>query len=150
MDNPPFFHGHQINTVEGAVAFYATNRLLRNGDFLPEIVPLNGAQVVNVARFMRMMGAGFNAESANTLLDKANQLNRRRDRVTNARLALAEIENVIELLDPVDLHISDAVPLLEFARVNLTFARITGSRFFIPRARGLIHNAQQAMLIWNI
>jgi hypothetical protein len=53
--NACHFHGHQINTVEDAVAFYATNRYLRNGGFLPAIVPLNGVQVINVARFMRVM-----------------------------------------------------------------------------------------------
>ncbi len=147
VDNPPFFHGHQINTVEGAVAFYATNRLLRNGEFLPAIVPLNGAQVANVARFMRVMGADFNAESAITLLDKANDLRRRGDRITNVRLALAEVDDAIELLDPVDIHIDDAVPLLEFARANLQIASFSGSRFWINRAAAYLSGAQDAMIV---
>jgi len=146
LDNPPFFHGHQINTVEGAVAFYATNRHMRNGEFLPAIVPLNGSQVINVARFIRVMGADFNAESAVTLAEKALRLSSRRDRKINAKLALAETIDAIELLDPADLHITDAVPLFKKARARLVFASKTGSRGQLRRAIDTLEDAQEAML----
>ena len=145
MDNPPFFHGHQINTIEGSVAFYAANRHLRNGENLGPIVPLNAAQIVNVARFMRVMGADFNAESAKTLLRKALGLRDARDRETNIKLALAEIEDAIELLDPVDLHFDDAVPLLKEAQRLLIRGRRASSRV-LSRATDTLIEAQQVMV----
>jgi len=146
VDNPPFFHGHQINTIEGAVAFYATNRHLRNGDFLPAIVPLNGSQVANVARFLRVMGADFNAASAITLSRKALGLNNAGDRKTNAKLALAEVDDAIELLDPVDLHITDAVPLFREARDLLVTASRKASRNALNAAVDKLVAAQSSMV----
>jgi len=145
-DNPPFFHGHQINTIEGAVAFYATNRHLRNGEFLPAIVPLNGSQVANVARFIRVMGADFNAASAITLAEKALGLKKNRNRKTNAKLALAEVVDAIELLDPVDLHISDAVPLFNEARELLEKAARSGNKSKLSKAIKALQDAQAAMV----
>lgn len=148
MDNPPFFHGHQINTVEGSVAFYATNRYLRNGDFLSAIVPLNGAQVINVARFMRVMGADFNAESAITLLEKARRFrsDRKAYKRTNIRLALAEIEDAVELLEAVELHFDDAVPLFEDARKILATASRSTNNRDLDRAIMRLEDAQDAMI----
>lgn len=146
MDNAPFFHGHQINTVEGSVAFYATNRHLRDGTFLPAIVPLNGAQVINVARFMRVMGADFNAASAITLSNKALGLKRPVDRRTNASLALADVDDAIELLDPVDLHITDAVPLFREALDLLERASRNGNRNTLNAAVVTLTAAQNAMV----
>jgi len=145
-DNPPFFHGHQINTIEGAVAFYATNRHLRNGEFLPAIVPLNGSQVVNVARFVRVMGADFNAEEAIKLARKALKLRKNKNRKINAALALAEVEDAIELLDPVDLHISDAVPLLKKARKLLD----KSNRRNLAKAIHALKKAQSAMVTRDV
>lgn len=145
-DNPPFFHGHQINTIEGAVAFYATNRHLRNGEFLPAIVPLNGSQVVNVARFVRVMGADFNAAEAIKLAKKALKLRKEKNRKINAELALAEVDDAIELLDPVDLHISDAVPLLKEARELLDEALDDGKRRDLSKAIRALKKAQKAMV----
>ena len=148
MDNPPFFHGHQINTVEGSVAFYATNRHLRNGDFLPAIVPLNGAQVINVARFMRVMGADFNAESAITLLEKALQFpaNQKAHKRTNMKLALAEIEDAVELLEAVQLHFSDAVPLFEEASIIIEKALPSANNDKLEMAINSLEAAQAAMI----
>ncbi|MFW2371517.1 MAG: hypothetical protein ACN4GM_00195 [Gammaproteobacteria bacterium] len=150
MDNPPFFHGHQINTVEGSVAFYASNRHLRDGTFLPAIVPLNGAQIINVARFMRVMGADFNAASAITLSRKALDLSSPADRKTNASLALAEVDDAIELLDPVDLHITDAVPLFREARNYLDAASRNGNRNRLRDAVATLEVAQNAMVVRNL
>lgn len=145
-DNPPFFHGHQINTIEGAVAFYASVRSLRNGETLPAIVPLNGSQVANVARFIRVMGADFNITSAIQLLEKAKSLRKRKARSVNIRLAFAETIDAIELLDPVDLHIEDAVPLLKRAKAVLRKGSKSGNSNRIARATHLLNKAQRAMV----
>ncbi len=146
MDNPPFFHGHQINTVEGSVAFYATNRHLRDGTFLPAIVPLNGAQVINVARFMRVMGADFNAESAKTLLEKAVLLNANSRKRTNIHLALAEIEDAVELLEAVQLHFDDAVPLFEETTIILESALASLNVDALELAIAKLTEAQNLMI----
>ncbi|MCK4744137.1 MAG: hypothetical protein KAT25_09975 [Sulfuriflexus sp.] len=148
-DNAPFFHGHQVNTIEGAVAFYATNRHLRNGEFLPAIVPLNGSQVANVARFIRVMGADFNASSAITLAEKALGLRKRKNRRINAKLALAEVDDAIELLDTVDLHITDAVPLFKKARKLFKRAAKSGGRGHFSKAVVALQDAQSAMVTRN-
>lgn len=146
-DNPPFFHAHQIDTIEGAVAFYATNRHFRNGDFAGAIVPMNGAQVANVGRFIRVMGADFNISSAITLLDKALGLNRRSDRRVNIRLAIAEVEDAIQLLEAVSgLHNEDAQPLLHSGLLRLKFAVFSGSSFRINSAINRLEQAQNAMV----
>ncbi|NOZ54123.1 MAG: hypothetical protein GXP08_13495 [Gammaproteobacteria bacterium] len=145
-DNAPFFHGHQINTIEGAVAFYATNRHLRNGDFLGAIVPLNGSQVDNVARFIRVMGADFNVTSAIQLLKKAKNLHKRRDRRINAKLAQAETIDAIELLNPVDLHIQDAVPLLRKASKILKRISRNGNRHLLQQGINVLKDVQAAMV----
>jgi hypothetical protein len=145
LDNPPFFHGHQINTIEGSVASYAANRHLRNGENLGPIVPLNGAQTVNVARFIRVMGADFNAQSARTLLHNALGLRRAKDRRINIKLARAEVEDAIELLNPADLHFDDAVPLLEEAKRLLRHRR-RNSPSVIRRVSVTLLQAQESMV----
>ncbi|MCG8465687.1 MAG: hypothetical protein MI750_12685 [Xanthomonadales bacterium] len=148
MDNPPFFHGHQIDTIEGAVAFYAANRHMRNGDFLPAIVPLNAPQIINVARFMRVMGSDFNATSAITLLDKAQGFSRFHisARRTNVRLAAFEVEDAIQLLQPVHLHITDAQPKLEQA-LRILRSPVGFTTRNINRARALLQEAQNDMVV---
>jgi hypothetical protein len=147
IDTPPFFHAHQIDTVEGAVAFYATNRHLRNGDFLGAIVPLNGSQVTNVARFLRVMGADFNAESAITLLNKATMFKSWdvKARRINVSLALHEVEDAIGLLEPVSLHLGDALPLFKKARKVLSHQGLHNpSKLW--ELIGLLEDAQDAMI----
>jgi hypothetical protein len=145
MDNPPFFHGHQINTIEGSVAFYATQRHLRNGEILPAIIPLNGSQVANIARFMRVMGADYNIESAITLLNKAVELNYE-DRDINVKLAIAEIDDAIGLMAPVNLHISDALPMLRRAKNELSNTRRSRRGSNIVGALAALQSAQDSML----
>lgn len=130
MDNPPFFHGHQINTIEGMVAFYATNRHFRNGDFAGAIVPLNAPQVVNVARFLRVMGADFNLGQAVDLLIKAAALSsdQGQARSYNAYLAEQEIEDAIRLLDVADIHFQDVVPSLEKVAALLAAQPVASGR----------------------
>ncbi|HXZ25242.1 MAG TPA: hypothetical protein VEI24_03390 [Nitrospiria bacterium] len=114
-DTGPFFHANQIDTVEGVVAFYASQRHLRDGTVLAPIVGLNGSQVVNVAAFMRVLNADENARSAIALIDQAGQLDRLRDKLTDLQLARDEVEDAIEVLEAGHLHFSDAVPLFKQA-----------------------------------
>ena len=150
MDNPPFFHAHQVNTIEGSVAFYATNRHFRNGEFAGAIVPLNAAQVSNVARFMRVMGADFNAAQAKTLLAKAAEFSShaRYERRINVRLAVADIRDALELLRGAEIHLVDAQPMFRDALLVLEHGRrVTTRRHKILTAIAVLDAAQEAMII---
>lgn len=107
-DTGPFFHANQIETVEAMVAFYSSQRHLRNGEVLGPIVPLNGSQVANVGAFLRVINADENARSAIDLIDKALLL-RGISRKVNLRLAASEIEDAVEVLEFGRLHFDDAV-----------------------------------------
>ncbi|RKZ64062.1 MAG: hypothetical protein DRQ44_09540 [Gammaproteobacteria bacterium] len=114
-DTGPFFHANQIDTVEGMIAFYTSQRHLRNGEVLSPIVGLNGSQLVNIAAFLRVLNADENIRSAIQLLDYAIQLDQYRDKKANARLAKAQIKDAIGVLQAANLHKSDAVPALKQA-----------------------------------
>lgn len=139
-DSGPFFHANQIDTVEGVVAFYTSQRHLRDGTVLAPIVGLNGSQVVNVAAFMRVLNADENARSAIALIDQAGQLNRRRDKLTDLHLARSEIEDAIEVLEGGHLHFSDAVPLFKQAGL-LALAPLT-----MPLAKEKLEQARAIMI----
>jgi len=115
-DTGPFFHANQIDTVEGLVSFYASQRQLRNGEVLPPIVGLNGSQVANVAAFLRVLNADENLRSAGELIGHTLHLAQRRARRIDLKLARAEMTDAIEVLDGGNLHFSDVVPQLKRAR----------------------------------
>ncbi len=153
-DTGPFFHSNSIETVEGAVAFYTSQRVLRDGTVLPAITGLNGAQVANVGAFMRVINADENARSAIELITKsfsfavtsANAAKRK----INLRIARAEAEDAIEVLNEGRLHFADAVPKFKGARDDLSRAINTTSfntrNFFMSRARSRLEDARELMI----
>ena len=148
-DTGPFFHSNTINTVEAMVAFYSSQRHLRDGEILGAIVPLNGAQVTNVGAFLRVLNADENARSAIVLTEKAMELRRRSDRNVNLRLALAEIEDAMEVLDGGSLHYEDAFPLFEEAnnKIERAIRARRGSRRLMQDAIVKLEQARDAMII---
>lgn len=139
-DTGPFFHGNQIDTVEGLVSFYATQRHLRNGEVLPPVVGLNGSQVANVAAFLRVLNADENLRSAIELIDQAEQLSRKRDRKTDLSLARGEISDAITVLEGGNLHFREVVPALKLAR------RLAFDRFGLARSREMLARCRTLMI----
>jgi cytochrome c peroxidase len=139
-DTGPFFHNNAIATVEGMVAFYATQRHLKNGEVLPPIVGLNGAQVVNVAAFVRVLNADENARSAIELINNAKQLVNKKDKAVNLSLARSEIHDAIKVLKGADLHFIDAVPLFRSALLQVNVRRL-------DKAINSLQQARDAMII---
>lgn len=137
-DTGPFFHSNQIDTVEAMVAFYASQRVLRNGDVLPPIVGINGSQVANIAAFLRVLNADENARSAIDLLVRAKDLNYRRDQRINIRLAVAEIEDALQVLEGGNLHFQDAVPMFEASRKSIRHNRLSAAIRKLKQARQLM------------
>ena len=147
-DTGPFFHSNTINTVEAMVAFYSSQRHLRNGELLPAIVPLNGAQITNVGAFLRVINADENARSAIVLTEKAKAFRRRQARNVNLRLALAEIEDALEVLDGGSLHFDDAIPLLKQADIKIRQAiKARSSIRMMQQAIGRLEQVRDAMII---
>lgn len=139
-DSGPFFHANQIETVEGMVAFYASKRHLRNGQVLPPIVELNGSQVANVGAFLRVLNADENVRSAISLIKQAERVYTRKDRKTNLKIAVSEIDDAIEDLKGGRLHFSDAVPALKKAR------RLAAYPFTMSRARRLLRRIRPMLI----
>lgn len=137
-DTGPFFHSNQIDTVEGLISFYTSQRHLRNGEVLGPIVGLNGSQVANVGAFMRVVNADDNLRIAIELISEARQLYRWRDRRTNLRLARAEIRDALEVLEGGHLHFDDAVPLIRRALKKSRYYRPGRAIHYLKLARSLM------------
>ena len=71
---------------------------------------------------------------------------RRGARRVNIKLAIAEIEDAIELLEAVELHFDDAVPRLEKARDVLEKALPFANNGRLRRAVAELKQAQQLMV----
>ena len=140
-DTAPFFHANQVDTVEAMVSFYATQRHLRNGEVLPPIVGLNGSQVANVAAFLRVLNADENARSAIVLLQQAKDCDNAGCRRENKRLARAEINDALMVLQAASLHYDDVVPLLQKALRQLK------RRHGIARAKTGLEQARALMIV---
>ena len=123
-DTGPFFHSNQVDTVEGMISFYTSQRHLRNGEVLAPIVGLNGSQVANVGAFLRVLNADENARSAMDLVEKAQHLSNRRDRRVNLQLAQSEIDDALEVLAAGNLHYDDAVPLFRKASRYIRYRKL--------------------------
>ena len=129
----------------------AADRHFRNGEFAGAIVPLNAAQVSNVARFMRVMGADFNGQQAITLLEKAAEFpnSAKAERRINVRLAIADIRDAIQRLRPAQLHISDARPMFKDAIdvLKKNNGGVTANIDRIEDALAIVQDARDAMVI---
>jgi hypothetical protein len=152
-DTGPFFHGNQIETVEAMVAFYSSQRHLRDGEVLPAIVPLNGAQVANISALLRVLNADENARSAIVLLEKALKLRKVAAQRVNLKLAITEIEDALEVLEGGRLHYDDAVPLFKYA--NSAIRKALAKRNYrsrvpqIVKARNRLVAVRNTMIIRN-
>ncbi len=134
-DTGPFFHSNQINTVEAMIAFYSSQRTLRNAEVLPPIVGLNGAQVANVGAFIRVLNADENARSAIDLISNAKRLDKGKNKNVNLKLARSEIKDAIAVLKSGNLHFVDAAPLFKSAlkqvkkhRLNKAIQKLQAAR----------------------
>ncbi|MDH3712921.1 MAG: hypothetical protein OET44_03625 [Gammaproteobacteria bacterium] len=121
-DTAPFFHNNSVATVEGAVAFYngdafnnsPAGQLVAGATGGP--INLDATQVEAVAAFLRVINALENIRAATELLEAIRDNRRLVGRLANEQpiVAIAEIEDAVEVLDAVALH-RDAVAALREA-----------------------------------
>ena len=138
-DTGAFFHSNQIETIEGMVAFYATNRNFRDGTTLGAIVPLNGAQLANVAAFVRILNADENGRQAIELTEFASDLEGKKKKL-NIRLARSEVRDALRVLKEGRLHFADAVPLYKAALKHLKAGGLYDAIEAIEEAREAMIN----------
>ena len=104
------------------IAFYTSNRNFRDPIMNPPaavLVPLNSSQLSNVAAFIRVLNADENSRQAIELIEYSEMLSREKDKETNVKLAISEIEDALMVLNESRLHSTDAVPLYKGALKKL-------------------------------
>jgi cytochrome c peroxidase len=113
VDTPPFFHNNAFNTIEEAVEFY-NSALFNNGRGANEI-QMTDLQITQIATLLRVSNALENIRSAiqfeNTALSAKNFGRAKK----SLRVALAEIEDAIQVLDEKELHPDAVVDLMKAA-----------------------------------
>jgi hypothetical protein len=105
-DTGPFFHNNSIETIEGAVDFYNSEAFNNAPGFGALIggVRLEATEVVAVAAFLRVINVLENERSARDLIDRIKIATSQTQAKELAVLALAEIEDAIEVLEGGGLH----------------------------------------------
>lgn len=111
-DTGPFFHNHSVETLEGAIAFYNSDEFNNSpsGQFLAGIdsggigINISPTSVIAVSAFCRVLNALENIRSANEFADFATGVSNDHDAKSMARLAAADAEDALQVLDAGGLH----------------------------------------------
>lgn len=105
-DTGPFFHNNAIETIEGAVDFYNSRAFNEAPGFGSLIggVRLDATEVVAVAAFLRVINVLENERSARDLLNRAKLATSNAQGKELADLAVAEIDDAMEVLVGGGLH----------------------------------------------
>ncbi len=106
-DTGPFFHNNPVNTIEEAIAFFNGDQFNNNPNnprALSGQIQMNDTQVTQVATFLRVINALENIRSAVQFGNSALQANDLNSAQKPLAVALAELEDAIEVLDEKNLH----------------------------------------------
>jgi len=152
-DTGPFFHNNSIETIEGAVEFYTSEafdnspagqflkNVLNGGDTGGFSIRLESTGVVAVAAFLRVLNALENIRSASESLEFALHVYKSRKANALIKLAIAEVEDAIQVLDGGNLQ-PEAQRLLRRARF---FLRLAAKKHFRPIQNKLLKKALNRM-----
>jgi cytochrome c peroxidase len=114
-DTGPFFHTNAFATIEDAVAFYNTPAFNNSPAAAFGQINLNANEVANVARFLRVLNAAFNAQIALARLGAADAIAAALQdgsltvQLDLLRLAGEEVDDARAVLSAVGLNHSSAV-----------------------------------------
>lgn len=118
-DTPPFFHNNVVQTVEGAVAFYAGPEFgsSPSGGFFGGPLPLSAQDVNDIAAMLRVINAAFNIDIAIQRVAGARSLENSSDKGIFSRTASTEDTNGTRatantLLALANIEAADAVEVL--------------------------------------
>jgi cytochrome c peroxidase len=139
-DTGPFFHNNSIETIEGAVDFYNSTAFNQSPGFGSLIggIKLEATEVVAVAALLRVINVLENERSARDLINRIKVSNSQSQASILADLAIAEIDDAIEVLVGGGLH-RKAQKEFNKARRN---TRMAGDA---PNANQRISEANQAL-----
>ena len=118
-DTGPFFHNNSAKTIEDAVRFYTTSTFSSDDPF-----QLSGAQVSQLAAFLRALNALENVRNVGVLAEDAQRQREEQARQT-IQVVIADTDDAIEVLTsgPLDLY-PEAVGLLDQALLLAEDARV--------------------------
>jgi hypothetical protein len=148
-DTGPFFHNNSIETIEEAVNFYNSDAFNNSpsGMFLKSIdsngigIELQATQVVAVAALLRVLNALENIRSAEETARFVLHVRRSKRAHAIVKLAIAEVEDAIQVLDSGNLH-PEAQRLLRRARF---FLKLAAKKHFVPMQKKLLRKALNRM-----
>ncbi len=152
-DTGPFFHNHSIETIEGAVEFYTSEafdfspagqflkNVLNGGDTGGFSIRLESTGVVAIAAFLRVMNVLENIRSAAESTEFALHIYKSRKAHALIKLAIADMEDAIQVLDGGNLH-PEAQRLLRRARF---FLKLAAKKHFRPIQNQLLKKALNRM-----
>ena len=105
-DTGPFFHDNSVETIEAAVAFYAGPAFNNSPAGGPPVngIALDGTQVAAVGAFLRVINALENIRAARVEEGRALRAAKRFVAAKFLRIAFAENEDAVEVLDGGGLH----------------------------------------------
>jgi hypothetical protein len=105
-DTGPFFHNNAIETIEGAVDFYNSTAFNTSPGFGSLIggIKLEATEVVAVAALLRVINVLENERSARDLIERVKIATGQPQAAELASLAMAEIDDAIEVLEGGGLH----------------------------------------------
>ena len=148
-DTGPFFHNNSIETIEEAVNFYNSDAFNNSpsGMFLKSIdangigIELQATQVVAVAALLRVLNALENIRSAEETASFVLHVRRSKRAHALIKLAIADVEDAIQVLDSGNLH-PEAQRLLRRARF---FLKLAAKKHFRPIRKKLLKKALKRM-----
>jgi len=148
-DTGPFFHNNSIETIEGSVGFYTSEafdnspagqflkNVLNGGDTGGFSIRLESTGVVAIAAFLRVMNVLENIRSAAESTEFALHVYKSRKANALIKLAIADVEDAIQVLDGGNLH-PEAQRLLRRARF---FLKLAAKKHFRPIQNKLLKKA---------
>lgn len=148
-DTGPFFHNNSIETIEGAVEFYSSEafdnspagqflkNVLNGGDTGGFSIRLESTGVVAIAAFLRVLNVLENIRSAAESTKFALHVYKSRKANALIQLAIADVEDAIQVLDGGNLH-PEAQRLLRRARF---FLKLAVKKHFRPIQNKLLKKA---------
>jgi len=152
-DTGPFFHNNSIETIEGAVEFYTSEAFdnspagqflknaLNGGDTGRFSIRLESTGVVAIAAFLRVMNVLENIRSATESTEFGLHVYKSRKANALIKLAIADVEDAIQVLDGGNLH-PEAQRLLRRARF---FLKLAAKKHFRPMQNKLLKKALNRM-----
>jgi mono/diheme cytochrome c family protein len=136
-DTGPFFHNNARETIEQAVAFYASDAFNNSPAGQAGGITLNDQQIADIAAFLRAINALENIRQAEALLEASLEMRSGRA-AEQLRLAAEETQDAIDVLFGAGLHAEAVIDL------NAAKQAIAGAANYRRRAEQALTELREA------